>query len=66
MEINQLTSLYQYSIIKGVFKGGRLGGLTPPHKKKFRFFLKSKGKEVERKRKENEKGWEEGGGGVNC
>ena len=51
---------------KGVFKGG--GGQevqTPPPKKKKNklsdFFLKSEGKEVERKRKKNEKGWKEGG-----
>ena len=43
---------------KGVFKGGVQGVQTPPEI--FRFFLKSEGKEIERKRKK--KGcW---GGGV--
>ena len=45
---------------KGVFKGGIQGVQTPPPPKIFRFFLKSEGKEIKRKRK---KGcW--GGGGV--
>ena len=50
---------------KGVFKGGFRGfrGFKPPPKISD-FFLKSEGKEVERKRKKNEKGW--GGGRVNC
>ena len=44
--------------IKGVFKGG--GGFKPPPPKFLDFFLKSEGKEIERKRKK--KGcW---GGGV--
>ena len=34
--------------IKGVFKGG---GFKPPPKKFSDFFLKSEGKEIERKRK---------------
>ena len=42
---------------KGVFKGGGSGGSNPP--KIFRFFLKSEGKEIERKRK---KGMFVGGG----
>ena len=40
--------------------GGGSGGSNPPPKFSD-FFLKSEGKEVERKRKKNEKGWEEGG-----
>ena len=52
---------------KSVFKGG--GGVqgvqTPPPQKKNKklsdFFLKSEGKEVEKKIKINEKGWKEGG-----
>ena len=44
---------------KGVFKGG---GVKPPPKI-LRFFLKSEGKEVKKKRKKNEKKW--GGRGVN-
>ena len=38
---------------KGVFKGG--GGFKPPHEI-FRFFLKSEGKEIERKRKKRDVG----------
>ena len=38
-------------LIKGVFKGGGVQGVqTPPQKKFFRFFLKSEGKEIERKK----------------
>ena len=51
---NILNSLY----IKGVVRGSGLGGLgdsTPPQKKN-QIFFKSEGKEVERKRKKNEKG----------
>ena len=50
---------------KGVFKGGGSGG-SNPSPEIFRFFLKSEGKEVERKREKNEKRW---GGGLiqlNC
>ena len=46
---------------KGVFKGGVQGVQTPPPKFSD-FFLKSEGKEVERKREKNEKRW---GDGVN-
>ena len=45
---------------KGVFKGGVQGVQTPPPKFSD-FFLKSEGKEIERKRK---KGMWGGGGGV--
>ena len=45
---------------KGVFKGGVQGVQTPPEI--FRFFLKSEGKEIERKRKKRDVG--RGGGGV--
>ena len=45
---------------KGVFKGGIQGVQTPPPKI-FRFFFKSEGKEIERKRKMRCWG---GGGGV--
>ena len=41
--------------IKGVFKRGVQGVQTPAEI--FSFFLKSEGKEVERKRKKNEKGY---------
>ena len=52
---------YEIDACKGVFKGG--GGSNPPPSPKFSdFFLKSEGKEIERKK--NEKGW--GGGAVNC
>ena len=45
---------------KGVFKGGGAsGGSNPPEI--FRFFLKSEGKEIERKRKKRDV-W--GGGGT--
>ena len=43
---------------KGVFKGGVQGVQTPPEI--FRFFLKSEGKEIERKRKKRDVG----GGGL--
>ena len=46
------------SVIKsfqGVFKGRGLGGSTPPPPRNFQIFLKSEGKEIERKTK---KGWE--------
>ena len=47
-----------YGIGKGVFKGGGSGGSNPL---KFSdFFLKSEGKEIERKRKKRDV---EGGGG---
>ena len=40
---------YQYTMTKGIFKGGGVsGGSKPP--KIFRFFLKSEGKEIERKK----------------
>ena len=45
-------------VAKGVFKGGVQGVRTPPEI--FRFFLKSEGKEIERKRKKRDVG----GGGV--
>ena len=45
-------------IYKGVFKGGFRGFKPPPEI--FRFFLKSEGKEIERKRKKGMLG----GGGV--
>ena len=50
--------IYQMMSTKGVFKGGVQGVQTPPEI--FRFFLKSEGKEIERKRK---KGMLGGGGG---
>ena len=43
---------------KGVFKGGVQGVQTPPEI--FRFFLKSEGKEIERKRKKGMLGGGEG------
>ena len=47
-------------MVKGAFKGGGVQGIqTPPQKKNFRFFLKSKGKEIEEKYK---KGCGGGGG----
>ena len=46
---------------KGVFKGGGgFRGFKPPPPKFSDFFLKSEGKEIERKRKK----WMLGGGGV--
>ena len=48
------------SVTKGVFKGGVQGVQTPPEI--FRFFLKSEGKEIERKRKKRDVGG--GGGGL--
>ena len=46
--------------LKGVFKGGGFRGFKPPRNFQ-NFFLKSEGKEIERKRK---KGcWGGGGGG---
>ena len=47
--------------IKGVFKGGRVQGVQTPPPEIFRFFLKSEGKEIERKRKKKVLG---GGGGL--
>ena len=60
----KLKSKYKMHIItfKGVFKGGRFRGCNPPPPN-FQIFFKSKGKEVERKIKKNEKGWGGGGGG---
>ena len=47
--------------VKGVLKGGGVHGVQPPPPKFSDFFLKSEGKEIERKRKK--KGcW--GGGGL--
>ena len=52
--------LYIYAMSKGVFKGGGSGGSNLPRNFQI-FFLKSEGKEIERKRK---KGcWGGGGGG---
>ena len=51
--------LYPIYIYKGVFKGGVQGVQTPPPKFSD-FFLKSEGKEIERKRKKRDV-W--GGGG---
>ena len=48
-----------YTILKGVFKGVGVQGVQPPPPEIFRFFLKSEGKEIERKRK---KGLLGGGG----
>ena len=48
-----------WETFKGVFKGGVQGVQTPPPPEIFRFFLKSEGKEIERKRK---KGMLGGGG----
>ena len=48
-------------MFKGVFRGGGLGGSNPPPQNFQIFFLKSEGKEIERKRK---KGMLVGGGGV--
>ena len=51
--------------LKGVFKGGVQGVQTPPPEI-FRFFLKSEGKEIERKRKKmkRDRGGGGGGGGI--
>ena len=50
---------------KSVFKGGFRGFKPPPEI--FRFFLKSEGKEIERKRKKKKRdGMGGGGGGGNC
>ena len=51
--------IYDIQTVKGVFKGGVQGVQTPPPKFSD-FFLKSEGKEIERKRK---KGMLGGGGG---
>ena len=51
--------IYIIHVLKGVFKGGVQGVQTPPEI--FRFFLKSEGKEIERKRKKRDVG---GGGGL--
>ena len=54
--------LYKHNY-KGVFKGGGSGGSNPPPPKFSDFFLKSEGKEIERKRKKRDVCvW--GGGGV--
>ena len=55
--ISSRTPPRRNSSAKGVFKGGVQGVQTPPEI--FRFFLKSEGKEIERKRK---KGMLGGGG----
>ena len=47
------------AVVKGVFKGGGFRGFKPPPKFSD-FFLKSEGKEIERKRKKRDVG----GGGV--
>ena len=52
--------IWMYS--RAYLRGGEFRGSTPPPPEIFRFFLKSEGKEVERKREKNEKRW---GGGVN-
>ena len=58
-DIAQLNNCCRCSNIKGVFKGGGgFRGFKPPPGFSD-FFLKSEGKEVEKKKK-NEKGWEEG------
>ena len=44
-------------LAKGVFKGG-VQGVQTPLPENFRFFWKSKGKEIERKRKEKDVGGE--------
>ena len=55
-------SLSEYNKTKAYLRGGVQGVQTPPPPPEiFRFFLKSDGKEVERKKKKNEKGW---GGGL--
>ena len=48
------------ALCKGVFKGGGFRGFKPPPPKFSDFFLKSEGKEIERKRKKRDVG---GGGG---
>ena len=48
------------AVYKGVFKGGGSGGSNPPPPKFSDFFLKSEGKEIERKGKKRDV-W---GGGV--
>ena len=64
MSLDTNLPTFQYSIemfiemTKGVFKGG-FRGFKPPPPEIFRFFLKSEGKEIERKRK---KGMLGGGG----
>ena len=58
---NRALTTYNYSeYTRAYLRGGGFRGFHPPPEI-FRFFLKSEGKEVERKK--YEKGW---GGGVNC
>ena len=47
---------------KGVFKGGGVQGVQTPPPRNFQIFLKSEGKEIERKKMRRDGR----GGGVNC
>ena len=49
--MTELIVVHMVTIVKGVFKGGGVQGVQTPPKNFQIFFLKSEGKEIERKRK---------------